>query len=565
VTSEQAINLEDFFLNLYNGHSGIAERVSDDTRAHIHVKTPLEEKIREWLLEGRDVILTGSPGDGKTHLLQQVKEELEKHGNALQTEQDASQKSEQDILSTWKRARERRIPFLLAINHAPLRKLAEVAKGETEFQAFYDAVLPVPSESSKSEIVNFVLYSQEQKEKFEEGQQKQSAEQGIEANALMIVNLTHRATLTDTERFVLPLIENLVDIASKMTCAEGDLPPDCTRCPIQYNVKALRNKTVQNHLFAVLKLVAQRGYRATVRDLIALVVYMLSRGVPCKDLWRKERSFSDNSYYNLVYDPDARGELFERIRETFDPGNYADTKVDLDLWNGLEVDAAWIDEKTVSQPTNLDELRSLKRRYFFESNEEDKELLKRLLSETESEFKDLLDDKQDAREKVEKLVRWINLFYAPQANSQDYSYRSQLRLWNSHRYSVGSVPGYFALRFYSGDNLELYHPTLNPKYQNALEIHRDHVLLGMRYWLPGDPALRIDWEMFQALANAANGTPIDVQPYHILRRLDLFLRQLGLLVSNYAPIETIEWSDHARREVVRLRINRNDRTYEEGV
>jgi hypothetical protein len=118
------------------------------------------------------------------------------------------------------------------------------------------------------------------------------------------------------------------------------------------------------------------------------------------------------------------------------------------------------------------------------------------------------------------------------------------------------------LRFYSADNLELYHPTLNPKYENALEIHQDHVLLGTRYWLPGDPALRVDWEMYRALASAKNGTPIDVQPYHILRRLDLFLGQLGLLVSNYAPIETIEWSDHAQRKVVQLRVNRNERKYE---
>ena len=82
--------------------------------------------------------------------------------------------------------------------------------------------------------------------------------------------------------------------------------------------------------------------------------------------------------------------------------------------------------------------------------------------------------------------------------------------------------------------------------------------------MPGEPSLRIDWEMFRALANTENGTPIDVQPHHILRRLDLFLRQLGLLISNYAPIETIEWSDPARRDVVRLRVNRNERKYEKG-
>lgn len=561
MTTQQIVSLEEFFLDLYNGYSGIAERASDENRDRIHVKTPLESKIVEWLLKGRDVILTGSPGDGKTHLLQQVKVNLEQHEIKLQTEQDASQKTEPEILSEWKRARDGKVPFLLAINHAPLRKLAKAAGNEPEFKAFYDAIL---SELKTSEIVNFVIYSQEQRDEFEKGQQTY-IRQGIKPNALMIVNLTHRATLTDKEGFVLPLVEKLVDIASNMTCVESDLPPDCTRCPIKYNVKALLNKSVQQHFLAILELVARRGYRATVRDLIALIVYMLTRGVHCKELWREERDFSDNSYYNLAYDPDAQGELFEAIRETFDPGDFADPAVDLDLWNGSRVNAMWIDEEPVGQPRDLNDLRYLKRRYFFESNEKSEDLFARILSKTESEFNALFDERRDTREKVEDLVKKINLFYAPRANDHDYSYRSQLRLWNSHRYSVGSVPGYFALRFYSAENLDLYQPSLNPKYENALQIHQDHVLLGTRFWLPGDPSLRVDWEVFRALASAENGTPIDVQPYHILRRLDLFLRQLGLLVSNYAPIETIEWSDHARRDVVRLRINRNERQYEKGV
>ena len=560
--NQQTISLEDYFLNLYNGHSGIAERSLDAHRAHIHVKTKLESKITEWLIEGKDVILTGSPGDGKTHLLQQVKDEFRRRELELYSEQDASQKSEREILLEWRRARDKKIPFLLAINHAPLRELAKEAKDELDFKFFYDAISPTFSDSAKSEILNFVIYSEEQRMEFEKAQQ--AASQDINASNLMVINLTHRATLTDIEDFMIPMLHNLVDIASRMSCAEDELPPDCSRCPIQYNVKALRNETVQKHFLDALQLVARRGHRATVRDIIAFIIYALTRGVRCEELWIGERSFDDNCYYNLAYDLDARGELFDAVRETFDPGHFADTKVDLNLWNGSEVDAEWIDVETVSQPATLNELRSLKRRYYFESNEQSQVLFQRLLSETEAKFNDLFEKKRDNQDKVEELVKMINLFYAPGANEQDFSYRSQLRLWNSHRYSLGSVPGYFAMRFYSAEKLELYQPTLNPKYKNALQVHQDHVLLGTRYWLPGDPSLHIDWEMFSALANAANGKPIDVQPYHILRRLDLFLRQLGLLVTNYAPIETIEWNDHVRRDVMRLRVNRNEYKYEEG-
>jgi len=67
--------------------------------------------------------------------------------------------------------------------------------------------------------------------------------------------------------------------------------------------------------------------------------------------------------------------------------------------------------------------------------------------------------------------------------------------------------------------------------------------------------------MFQALSSAQNGKPIDVQPYHILRRLDIFLRQLGNEVSKSDPVETIEWSEHRSRKVVSISVDRDKRTY----
>lgn len=161
----------------------------------------------------------------------------------------------------------------------------------------------------------------------------------------------------------------------------------------------------------------------------------------------------------------------------------------------------------------------------------------------------------------------LNLFYAPLSTKRgegDRGYPYQLRLWDKHRFAIGGAPSYFAMRTYSAEKLTLYYPQLNSKYQEAMPIHRDHVLLAVHNWLPGDPALRVDWEMYQALASAKEGKPIDIQPYHILRRLDLFLRQLSDDVSNSAPIETIEWSERRARRVVSLRIDRRERKFVEG-
>jgi hypothetical protein len=118
------------------------------------------------------------------------------------------------------------------------------------------------------------------------------------------------------------------------------------------------------------------------------------------------------------------------------------------------------------------------------------------------------------------------------------------------------------MRSISSDQLTIYYPELNPKYEQALEINKDHVLLAVRNWLPGDPALRVDWEMYKALAAARQGKLIDVQPYHILRRLDLFMRSLGPEVGRVYSIETIEWSDYRQRAVVTMRVNRRKLTYQ---
>ncbi len=301
MTSQTPVSLEEFFLDLYNGHSGVAEKITNEHRQQIHVTTELESKIADWLRDGKDVILTGSPGDGKTHLLRQITSIFENASAKPQIEQDASEKTADEVLSNWKIARNKGIPSLLAVNHAPLRQLARAAKNDSELGTLHKLIFPAGvDELAKSEVNSFVYYSNEQIVEFRNGQQEFSRDYELDANALMIINLSYRAILTDSEEFMIPLLEKLTAIASTMTCSENDLPPDCTRCPIQYNVNALRTEEVRQHLLAIFHLIAQRGHRATVRDLIAFLVYILTRGVRCNQLWQGERGCLDNDYYNLT-------------------------------------------------------------------------------------------------------------------------------------------------------------------------------------------------------------------------------------------------------------------------
>ena len=87
----------DYVISLYNGHQAIAERADFNQLKYIHVNTELDVKIIEWLQAGWDIVLTGNPGDGKTHLMNYS----DLPGNVRQ-EKDASQKQAEEILQTWR-------------------------------------------------------------------------------------------------------------------------------------------------------------------------------------------------------------------------------------------------------------------------------------------------------------------------------------------------------------------------------------------------------------------------------------------------------------------------------
>ncbi|MCI0564898.1 MAG: hypothetical protein L0332_31890 [Chloroflexi bacterium] len=537
----------DYLINLYNGYSAVAERVDAAHLQHIHIPTPLEGKIRQWLIEKKDIILTGNPGDGKTHLMQILKNELQQLNAGY--EEDASQRTAVEVLEKWRQSRQARHPFMLAINHAPLRRLAEVTKGDAQFDFLYRLMLP--EQQANSEIENFVVYSDEQRARYVQN-----------THNLLIIDLSQRELLTD-ETIIDGLLNKLCDLASVLSC-EHVLPEGCQRCPIRYNVQALSDENIRKNVKAALALVARRGFHATMRDLVGLFTFAITGGVKCEALWLDGEAHDYYDYYNLLYNPKARNKLFEALRDTFDPGQYADAKMDMPLWMNEVKDGWWRNDEIQQRPSDLKSLQNRKRRYFFEYVEPVEEKLQRMLSVTEQNFDRLVQGGWGEQQAVEQLVEMINLLYAPlrHGEGQNQGYRFRLRLWNEHRYSVGPSPGYVAMRSISSDKLTVYYPALNPKYEEAIEIRRDHILLAVKRWEPGAPALRVDWEMYQALAAAKEGKLIDVQPYHILRRLDLFLRSLGFEVGRAYAEETVEWSDYRQRRVVTIRVHRDEMRYQ---
>lgn len=534
----KALPLFEDLAEFYNGHNAVAERVEESKLQYMHISTSLDTAIEAWVMQGLDVILTGNPGDGKTHLINI----LQSKGSLASAylEKDASQQDTQTILKIWQQRKQENIPFVLAINHAPLRNLAAEVRGYPHLE--YLANIP-------DEIDNCIYYNEAPKSKLQR---------------TIIVDLSQREIVTTS------VVKGIVDKLCKQVLSTPctDCPP--RKCPVEYNAKAISSDEILHNVVTILTLVARRGFHTTMRDLIGLVAYILTGDRLCATRWQPVKNedgnfsnptFEDYVYYNLLFK--GRSHLFDAIRTTFDPANYSDSDNDAKLWAGVISDGWLIPKPVVIIPSSLEELKILKRRYFFEHQHDTAKLLQRMLPTTEYNFGAMIEGKLDDPSEVENLVGMINNLYAPLHPRQraDQSYR--LRLWNSHRYSVGNPPGYFAMRSMPADNLTIYRPKAVPQITHSMEVRQDHILLAVQEWLPGDPSLRIDWPMYQALTSANYGTPIEVQPFHILRRLDLFLRGLSPEAGGSRHIENIEWSNHQYRTLVSIRVNRTNQSYEQ--
>lgn len=530
----------EYVQDLYNGHSAIAERISPAYIQNIHIKTRLDALLRQWAHDRKDIIITGNPGDGKTHLINVL------HAQGVfehcYVERDASQLDTSDTLAKWSEKKHSAIPFILAVNHAPLRHLASTKSTN----AFPDLAYlnSVPGIISDQVVYNEPAVT-------------------LIPNTV-VIDLSQRELMTND--IIQLLMQRLCALTTAQPCA--DCPP--RRCPVEYNATMLSQPQVIDNLVKLLRIVARRGFHATMRDLIGLLAYILVGEVPCARRWLP---ISDNeghiitpkpedyAYYTLLFR--GRSKLFDAIRAAFDPGNASDPYTDMPLWSGKIQEDEWLTSGSVKQPATLAELRTLKRRYYFEHRHDTDEFLQRVLPVTTNRFLMLLTNTEDDRASVEDLLAMINGFYAPiQYLDKQREFRYQLHLWNSHRYAAGIAPGYVAMRFLSADKFTIYRPQLTPSLDNAIDIHQDHVLLGTRSWQPGDPSLRVDWPMYQSLAAAQDGRPIDIQPFYILRRLDLFLRHLGQDAGGSREIETIFMSDQRRRQIESVQVNRRTRKYE---
>lgn len=237
---------------------------------YIHLTTKLDEAIIKAAKDGKDIVLTVNPGDGKTHIVRMLKSKLEYLSTPAVVELDASTLSNDQIYQAWLAARKKNAPFVIAINAAVLYSV---------YNAFPDFE---PIKEAYTQMLHAVVFHEE----------------AHESKDLVVFDLSKREALTG---------EILKQAISKMTAE--DHYKECKKCPlydscvVNKNRKMLNNALFQERLGIILQRVSLQGYHATLRELQSFIVYLIFGNRSCKQLMKNYYETDDHQLLFSVRDP----------------------------------------------------------------------------------------------------------------------------------------------------------------------------------------------------------------------------------------------------------------------
>lgn len=482
----------DYVRKLYRSTSAYADNQDPQLLNQAHIETSLDSAIIEAVSKNKSVVLTGNPGDGKTHLLRLLAQQL-REAQAV-VELDASAISSDDLRKRWADSIHKGLPFCVAINEAVLKNLAETSPDSEELQSAQQQI-----EEAQRHVENAILY---EKTEFSESD-------------VVSFDLSRRNVLAHE------IVNRVLDKLTEPALLDG-LPEDIiAESDLKRNLDLLKESRVRYRLQEVLDRVSRRGYHATIRELQALISYLLFGGRELKEVIQSTGNLK-TSLPQLLYN--GEGRLFDEIRATFDPAI-----VTHPLWDELLVFAetkpedwlpCWSTEASAiafdSVEGNLDRFYARKRAfYLFHAKGND---LLPLAGDDESSFANLLT--MPPLKALREMIRLLNGFF------EDRSGATELRVWQSHRYAQSPRLILYSTTTCSSQDLKVVHPSLRPSMKQAFELAQNHLLLIHKQ--DSSARLRVDFPLFEVLQKAKRGIPVLTMENDITRRIWQFMEKLSL-------------------------------------
>lgn len=314
----------DLLCSLYLGKSTNADLSSAEVRRQLHIRTGLDSFIPQQLEARKDVILTGNPGDGKSHLVRLLMDTQRLPSHAV-VEYDLSASTPQDVVERWSSARSAGKPFLMCANEGPLRELLPILES-----------VPVLKEAGRSLQAQLGRLC---------GLPEQLLD--VTPQQTFLIDLADRS-LAQPE-----LIEKAI---GQVTLPEFSPPGsyDVADCAPARNMTLLREwPEIRHNLALILASAGQRsGCHVTFRSLWASISLAITGGVaPAQALtrWEPESMPLDH----LVLGP-SQLVLADAVRRFADPASIPMPELDHALWlKGKPARGQWYFESELGTSIRL--------------------------------------------------------------------------------------------------------------------------------------------------------------------------------------------------------------------
>lgn len=472
----------DFIRDFYRGSSAYADFIDYDFLSRVHVVTELDSAIIDAVNRGKDVVLTGNPGDGKTHIIRILQAQLDNLAADPSIELDASTLTNAEIYNRWQHAREQQRPFVIAINAAVLLSLAK------EYKSF------LPMSQAAAQMINATVFHNESMPETDVAVYDLSKREALEPS---VVNSVIK-NMTKAEHF-----------EQCSTCQFREL------CPAIKNVSLLQGELFQSRLNVILTQVALQGHYATLRDLQAFVSYMIFGNRTCA---RLTTTSSEHKYdiCNLIYS--GQGKLFDAIRMSFDPSKVSHPVWDEFLLANTIAPETWAQSFSVApeaiNPTNTELFNLRKRQFYFLNN--NGSVLLNISDDTVTKFQRFLelDDKAIKKDLIAKL----NAFFGTQGTN------SEVEIWASHRFNNAPRKILISTGKMKQKDFSVGRPKLNSIMEQGIRMVQNYVRLEKKD--NPDVFLKVDFDMYSLLLEAERGVPVLLMESDNVKKVWRFVEQL---------------------------------------
>lgn len=510
----------DFIRDFYRGSSAYSDHINSEMLKDIHLETKLDTAILDAAKNGKDIVLTGNPGDGKTHIIRMLKEQLD--GMEITVELDASTLSDEEIYQKWQNSQNKGIPFVIAINAAVLYS---VYKKHSDFEPIRNAYL---------QMSRAIVFHGED----------------TPSDKVIVFDLSKREILT--REILQQAIIKLTDPKHYKECTNC---PNKTGCDVEKNCGYLNNKLFQERLFLILEKVSLQGYHATLRELQSFIAYLIFGNRSCSSL---NKTAGNNEYdiTNLIYS--GKGQIFKAISNAFDPIKVAHPTWDECILSKAVTEDSWIEGFSLPPEAIAFDNEPgfhLRKRQFYFFNKHGIELLN-IMDDDTSRFQDFLN--QGDKKLIKNLIKRLNIFFGEITDDKT----DELRIWTGHRYDNEPRRILISNGSIRVKELCIGRPSLSSSMSQGIEATNNYIRLEKS----DCPSifLKIDFEMFCLLSEAERGVPVLFMDSDLVKKVWRFVEQLQVY-DDIEDDETITLLDVQNKKAVSVEIESEDNTYYIGI